>query len=264
MSVSEILPVETNAVVAPFQASVANARGNLLWWDGATSYAKKASAYTDTGSLAGNQRAFARQFLGVMESTRLSTQDVAADGPVKLSGFFDCTCASSTFKIGDLVGIDRDSGNSVNYDTQVIKVIDPALAIGYVAKNYGSATTTVRCFLQGVYSRLPRNGDISNPITDPGNGGAIPVTASGYVPIVTAGAETRTLAAPTFIGQRLLIYMKTDGGDAVLTVATTFNQAGNTTITLNDTGDSILLTAVEQGSNLRWRANGSNDGCTLA
>jgi hypothetical protein len=42
------------------------------------------------------------------------------------------------------------------------------------------------------------------------------------------------------------------------------NQAGNTTITLNDTGDSIILTAVEQGSTLRWRANGSNDGCLLA
>jgi len=107
------------------------------------------------------------------------------------------------------------------------------------------------------------NGPLNNAIADPSDAGAIPVTASGYVPVVTAGAETRTLAAPSFVGQELLLYMKTDGGDAVITCATGVNQTGNNTITMNDAGDVIRLAAIESGANLRWRVV-VNDGCTLA
>lgn len=99
-------------------------------------------------------------------------------------------------------------------------------------------------------------------ITDPGNAGAIPVVGSGYCPIVTAGAETRTLAAPSYAGQMLLLSMKTDGGDAVITCSTTLNETGNNTITFADTGDSIMLFAVEEGANLRWRCPVS-DGHSL-
>ena len=37
---------------------------------------------------------------------------------------------------------------------------------------------------------------VAPAITDPGDAGAIPVTGSGQVALVSAGAETRTLAAP--------------------------------------------------------------------
>jgi hypothetical protein len=73
---------------------------------------------------------------------------------------------------------------------------------------------------------------VSQTIADPGNAGAIPVTNGGHVAIVTAGAETRTLAAPSAAGQELLVYMKTDGGDCVITVATGTAQ---TTATSQDT-----------------------------
>lgn len=90
-------------------------------------------------------------------------------------------------------------------------------------------------------------------LTDPGDGGAIDVDKSGYVPLVTAGAETRTLAAPTFIGQMLILTLKTDGGNCVVTVATTVNQTGNNTVTFADVADTIVLLGVENGSNLRWK-----------
>lgn len=102
-------------------------------------------------------------------------------------------------------------------------------------------------------------------ITDPGNGNDIPVTASGYVPLVTNGAETRKLAAPTFIGQTLLLYMKTDGGDCVVKCSTTVNETGNNTLTFDNIGEVIYLIAVEEGANLpnlRWRVIG-NDGVGL-
>lgn len=80
-------------------------------------------------------------------------------------------------------------------------------------------------------------------IADPGAGGAIPVSRSGYVLLVSGGATTRTLAVPTFIGQRLLLICKTDGGDNVITVASAFNASGNTLITMDDVGDTIELVA---------------------
>lgn len=100
-------------------------------------------------------------------------------------------------------------------------------------------------------------------LTDPGNAGAIGVTRSGCVPIVTAGAETRTLAVPTFIGQMLTLFMKTDGGDCVVTVTGGMNVAGNTHATLNDVNDSLQLVGVSNGVTLVWRVS-QNDGCTLA
>jgi predicted RecA/RadA family phage recombinase len=107
------------------------------------------------------------------------------------------------------------------------------------------------------------HNELSNVIADPGNAGAIPVTESGHCSIVTSGAQTRTLAAPSYAGQMLSLAMKTDGGDCVVTCATGVNQTGNNTITMNDAGDSILLVAIESGANLRWRV-AYNDGCTLS
>jgi len=104
---------------------------------------------------------------------------------------------------------------------------------------------------------------LTNVIADPGNAGAIPVTDSGHVDIVTTGAQTRTLAAPTAVGQLLEISLKTDGGDCVITCATTINQTGNTTITLNDAGDAVLLMGKANGANIRWSVV-SNDGAALA
>lgn len=90
-------------------------------------------------------------------------------------------------------------------------------------------------------------------LSDPGNGGAIPALISGYVPIVTTGAQTRTLAAPNRVGLELTLYMKTDSGDCVVTCATTVNETGNNTITFSATGQAVRLISVEEGSNLRWR-----------
>ena len=99
-------------------------------------------------------------------------------------------------------------------------------------------------------------------LTDPGNAGAIPVTRSGCVPIVTTGAQTRTLAIPTFINQVLTIYFQTDGGDCVITSAQSINVAGNTTITLSAANQSTILVAVYNGTALRWRVR-QNDGPAL-
>ena len=100
-------------------------------------------------------------------------------------------------------------------------------------------------------------------ITDPGDAGAISVQTSGYVSLVSGGAETRTMAAPLFIGQEIQLDFKTDGGDCVVTISTAVNQTGNNTLTFADAGDQVVLRAGQSGTNLRWREQ-SNDGVALS
>jgi len=104
--------------------------------------------------------------------------------------------------------------------------------------------------------------DVWGVITDPGSG-AIPVRQSGTCCIATTGATTRTLAVPTFIGQEITLYLDTDGGDCVVTVAQAINATGNNTITLNDVRDNITLKGVTVASALRWEVL-VNNGCTLS
>jgi len=99
-------------------------------------------------------------------------------------------------------------------------------------------------------------------IADPGDAGAIPVLRSGNVAITTAGAETRTLAVPATVGITLAISCDVYVGDAVITVASAFNQTGNNTITLNTAGDTVVLTSVQVGSAIVWRLV-VNDGAAL-
>ncbi len=103
----------------------------------------------------------------------------------------------------------------------------------------------------------------SAAIADPGDGEAIPVTQSGHVSLETGGAETRSLADPTFAGQVLALGFKADSGDCVVTAANPVNQTGNDEMTFADAGDLITLQAIEVGANLRWRAM-ANDGVALS
>ena len=101
-------------------------------------------------------------------------------------------------------------------------------------------------------------------LTDPGNAGAIPVTADGVCPLVSAGAETRTLAAPSYNGQDLILCMDTDGGDITLTCATLLNQAGNNTAVFKNAGEYLALRAIKIGANYRWRVVASDMATALS
>jgi len=116
-----------------------------------------------------------------------------------------------------------------------------------------------------LYNRIGSAWEIlgAADVADPGDAGAIPVTQSASVAITTAGAETRTLAIPSFIGQRLNICFDTDAGDCVITVASGVNQTGNNTLTGADAGDHISLEAITVGGTLAWRIL-ANDGWALS
>ena len=91
-------------------------------------------------------------------------------------------------------------------------------------------------------------------IPDPGNGGALPVSQCGIVSLVSAAAETRTLADPVRSGLLLGLAFKTDGGDCVVTAASDVTMSsGDDVMTFADAGDFVLLMSIAVGTGFKWR-----------
>lgn len=89
---------------------------------------------------------------------------------------------------------------------------------------------------------------------DPGDAGSIGPDRYGAVcPVVTAGAETRTLAAPLRAGIVATVVLETDGGDLTLTVTNGYNSDGDTSITLADAGDFVTFMSIQVGDMYYWR-----------
>ena len=187
-------------------------------------------------------------------------------GALAVEGIFDVAKATGAVNLGAAVYWDADGspvgGVALSGAATTSSSGNTFMGFAVVAAESGDATVRV-LLLKPITVSNTIHMDLTNTIADPGNAGVIPVTDSGHVDIVTAGAETRTLAAPTDIGQVLLLSMKTDGGNCVITCATGINQTGNNTITMNDAADGILLVGVASGSNKLWRVV-ANDGCTLS
>jgi len=101
-------------------------------------------------------------------------------------------------------------------------------------------------------------GGTVDQITDPGDAGAIPVTESGSVALDTGpgvGAQTRTVAAPTFAGQTLAFFFQTDVGDCVITFGTALNVTGNTIATFANVRETLIVMGIYSTSvgALVWR-----------
>ena len=199
--------------------------------------------YTPGGAVSAGQVVVVGDLVGVAKL------DIAANvlGQLHLGGVYDFP-KSTAGGSGQAAGTTMywDAGNSVATPTSTGNKL-----LGKQELVSADADTTARIVLQGwgTVATSPASAGIA----DPGNAGAIPVTNSGNVQIVTGGAETRTLAVPTFAGQQLLLTMKTDGGDCVVTVADPHIDGTNNTITFNDVGDTVLLVAGVSGSGFVWR-----------
>jgi len=204
--------------------------------------------------------------LGSMIGVTKVPIEANALGALAVRGLFDVVKANEQQAQGAALYWDADGnpyGGTVGTGCATTTA-DGNTFIGFAQSAAGATAETVRVLWSGpVTVTNTVHNALTAEIDDPGAAGAIPVTDSGHVDIVTAAAETRTLAAPTYVGQLLLISLKTDGGDCVITCATTVNQTGNNTITLGDAGDAILLIGKANGANNRWSVV-SNDGCALS
>lgn len=92
----------------------------------------------------------------------------------------------------------------------------------------------------------------ANLETSSTNAGAISITKL-ITNISSAGAETRTLAAPGAAGILKIINMSVDGGD--VTMAATNIGAGTGSATFDDVGDCLILMS---SSATKWQVLGGN------
>lgn len=92
---------------------------------------------------------------------------------------------------------------------------------------------------------------------DPGSGGTIRNVSWGEdVELVSAGAEARTLAAPTKAGQFITISAKTLVGNVTLTVTGGYNVAGATTLVFSANGQWAMFESVNNNGTYVWRLCG--------
>lgn len=77
---------------------------------------------------------------------------------------------------------------------------------------------------------------------DPGNAGVIVVDQSPVIcNLASTAAQTRTLALPTREGAEVTLHMQTDGGDITLTVASAYNETGDTTFVFSEVGQFVAF-----------------------
>jgi hypothetical protein len=168
-------PTDPNARLAlPSAASTAIAVGDLLWWDSGASpkVLKPMDRYTATANDDTDQADIRSKFAGVALTGKLST-DTSAGYPgfnaevIQFAAhcYYEATCASGTWELGDLVAASWNSGTGVDkIDNQTVaKTTEANEALGYCVQQYLSNTTTVRCFLIGRFS--PFNFADYNTIT---------------------------------------------------------------------------------------------------
>jgi hypothetical protein len=144
--------------------------------------------------------------------------------------------------------------------------------VGLVARVGASSTDTVNTVYLNPEAFRHRNGskaliaDIADAATfstlilQKGSGGIVQLA-------IPAGAETRVIPVPAYMGQEITLMAISDAGGSVavtITGAQTVNIAGNTTMTFADAQDIITLRAypVAGATTLRWRVV-YNDGVVL-
>ena len=189
--------------------------------------------------------------------------------------------AASTWKVGTAGTLTLDGFEGINLKLNTATIVDVgvtsatkvtlaankdlACAAGSTSVDLSASTTGTFKPPQGLFTFQGKQAATAtaNTIADPGNAGAIPVTSNGVCAMTSAGAETRTLAIPTFMGQEISLICDTYVGDIVVTSAQAINQAANTIITFGVVNDCITLKAMTIGGALRWRVI-ANDGCALS
>lgn len=209
MSDLHVLKKPTGDAIQEFvaDASLAIDIGDLMYL--ATDDAKPASSQADQLTEPANQALFAKNFLGVANSKRLSTDAAAGVVRVQTDGYYEFPCASSTFEIGDLVGASEQGSGTALEDQVVEKVTHPNLAIGVVVKRYGSATTKVWCRLM---SRVcERIGDRTPPtatsVAGAGNSQGTAAALSDGINYVSGADGTVGVILPTaFPGRQVRVY----------------------------------------------------------
>lgn len=251
MALTERLDQNAHVLAPYFPASLAVDRGDLMWYDSATNLAKKASQRTDTGSAAGNQSDFAQFFLGFSNDARLVGETTSQRRTVTTRGIADVTCSSRAWKLGELVGVARDSGNSVNYNQQVDVVTTDDAAIGVcILDTNGVASTTVRALFIGKITEAL--------LGDPGFFEAQPASTAAVFPdadtTLTAASSMIQAGVPTAARKCILPAPSVSKGLVFIVVN---NSGGAFNINVRDNADTTTIQGVAQNKRAIFFCDGT-------
>jgi len=250
---------------------------------------------TITGSLTGNVTGNATTATALAAAVNIAGQSFDGSAAITiastdLSDSASLVTAASTTTFTNktltapIVGgdITTASGNlSVDTATQIIEVkgdgsaVEGQILLNCHANSHGqtikpqphsAAVTNTSLLPAGASSTLVSKvsadiltnktlADLKTSVQTLSGAGAIDVV-TGVTEVTTTAANALTLADGV-VGQIKIIVMKADGGDGTITPATF---AGGTTITMNDVGDSVMLT---YATTIGWVLI-ANNGCTVA
>jgi len=111
--------------------------------------------------LSQSQENFVNSFAGVAAQKHRASTDTN-DVVVNTRGVHEFICASATWEVGDLVGVDDNAGGTALENQTVISVTDASRAIGRCAKREATAVTKVLVDIVGTVSHGgPQQGQAS-------------------------------------------------------------------------------------------------------
>ncbi len=130
---------DTNPVIAAVDAATVIEIGDLVYQE--TDDARPASSETVQQTKLASQQLFTSKFLGV--AMQRSRSGETAPIRVATTGVFEFDCPSGTFELGNMMGVNENSGGTAMLNQQVASVAQADSAIGRVAKREAAATTSV-------------------------------------------------------------------------------------------------------------------------
>lgn len=205
---------------------------------------------------------FAKEAAHTLKVADTTTAATAGGALTVAAGKSGTTGAGGALSLLSGAGTTNADGGAVALDSGAPQGsgVGGVLSLGATSASaitFGRATKIIT--RQGLSAR----GAATDLIADPGNAGAIPVTADGCCAMTSGGSETRTIAAPTYIGQRISLIHDVDGGAIAVTSATAINQTGNTIMTFTEVKDACTLECMQVAGTKVWRIV-YNDGVALS
>lgn len=238
---TEMTNLDLFSAIMPTASGQAFFIGDLMYWDGTA--IRPMSYYTGSGTAIIDQEYMNRNFAGVAGQAHLAAETTTGRSADPATGMLLWTnnimrmaCDSTTFIIGDFVGIKSAAGGVAAdiSDQTVVKVTQPYLAIGRVVARYPSATTSVLVQLWGRNSVngpnqyaagiFTRQQALSETLAD----SAVTLTLTSRLIQVSVPTAARTITLPavgSMIGMGFIFVNNSAGANSL-----TIQNAGATSI----------------------------------
>lgn len=222
----------------PVDSAIEIAKFDLCFWN--ADDVRPAASLTDQGSEGDNQAYFASLFAGVAHgySESGTAESILFDAnPLRE---FEFDCVSTTYEVGDLLGVDEASSGTALENQKLAKVTDPDAAIMICTRQVATAATRVRCRIMpgrgGNFTEGTRHATNSETLTGTRT---LTLDDAEYQAIDPGGAVRQLNLPPeaASAGRRFVVYNAGSAGE----ILTFKEDSGTTTICTIDADEQAEL-----------------------